>query len=165
MGFRIQPRKLKNTKLRFDLVNADDGNVLATSEDKLTPRFLKSLEEKGLKNILITDDELVGNYLAEDIINTSSGEVLFEAGDLVDQELLSSVKGLDIKNINILLVDSNNVGPWILNTIQNDKNFTREEALVDIYRVMRPGEPPAYESAEALFHSLFFDEERYDLSL
>ena len=63
-----------------------------------------------------------------------------------------------------MTVDSNTVGPWILNTIQNDKNLTREEALVDIYRVMRPGEPPAYESAEALFHNLFFDEERYDLS-
>ena len=56
------------------------------------------------------------------------------------------------------MVDGNNVGPWILNTIQNDKNVSREEALVDIYRVMRPGEPPAYESAETLFQNLFFDE-------
>ena len=117
--------KLKNTKLKFDLVNADDGNVVATTEDKLTPRFLKKLEEGGLKNILINDDELVGSYLAEDIINISSGEVLFEAGDLIDKELLSSVKSLNIKNINILIVDGNNVGPWMLNTIQNDKNFTR----------------------------------------
>ena len=156
--------KLKNTKLKFDLVNADDGNVVATPEDKLTPRFLKKLEEEGLKHILIKDDELIGSYIAEDIINISSGEVLFEAGDLVDNELLSSMKELNIKNINILAVDSNSAGPWMLNTIQNDKNLTREEALVDIYRVMRPGEPPAYESAEGLFHNLFFDEERYDLS-
>ncbi len=91
--------KLKNTKLKFDLVNADDGNVVATPEDKLTPRFLKKLEENGLKHILIKDDELIGSYLAEDIINISSGEVLFEAGDLIDKELLSSLKDLNIKNI------------------------------------------------------------------
>ena len=128
--------KFKGSKLKFDLVNADDGNVVATPEDKLTPRFLKKLEEEGLKNILINDEELVGSYLAEDIINASSGEVLFEAGDLIEKDFLSSVKALDIKNINTLMVDSSNVGPWMLNTIQNDKNFTREEALVDIYRVM-----------------------------
>ena len=156
--------KFKNTKLKFDLVNADDGSVMATPEDKLTPRFLKKLVESGLKQILIKEDELVGNFLAEDIINTSTGEVLFEAGDLIDNEFLSSIKNINIKKINILMVDSNNVGPWLLNTIQNDKNLTREEALADIYRVMRPGEPPAYESAEALFQNLFFDEERYDLS-
>ena len=122
------------------------------------------MEEDGVKNILIKDDELIGSYLAEDIINISTGEVLFEAGDLFDEEVLSSIKDHKIKNINVFMVDGNVVGPWILNTIQNDKNLTREEALVDIYRVMRPGEPPAYESAEALFQNLFFDEERYDLS-
>ena len=90
--------------------------------------FLKKLEEDGLKHILVKDDELFGSYLAEDIINIS-GEVLFEAGDLIDKELLSSLKELDIKNINILKVDSNTIGPWMLNTIQNDKNLTREEAL------------------------------------
>ena len=93
-----------------------------------------------------------------------TGEVLYEAGDLIHKEVLVAMKEQKIKNINILTVDSNTVGPWMLNTIQSDKNFTREEALVDIYRVMRPGEPPAYESAESLFHNLFFDEERYDLS-
>ena len=93
--------KLKNTKLKFDLVNADDGNVVATPEDKLTPRFLRKLEEDGLKHILTKDDEFLGSYLAEDIINITSGEVLFEAGDLVDNELLSSMKELNIKNINI----------------------------------------------------------------
>ncbi len=161
---KFDKNKLKNTKLKFDLVNADDGMVVATPEDKLTPRFLKKLEDEGLKQVLIKDDELVGSYLAEDIIDISSGEVFYEAGDLIDNELLSLVKTFKIKNINTLIVDGNNVGPWILNTIQNDKNFTREEALVDIYRVMRPGEPPAYESAETLFQNLFFDEERYDLS-
>ena len=155
---------LKNTKLRFDLVNADDGNIVATPDDKLTPRFLKKLEEDGLKRILLKDEELIGCHLAEDIINISSGEVLFEAGDLIEKDVLASVKTQKINKINVLMVDGNNIGPWILNTIQNDKNFSREEALVDIYRVMRPGEPPAYESAEALFQNLFFDEERYDLS-
>ncbi len=158
------PEKLKNTKLKFDLINASDGSVVASVEDKLTSKFLKELSDAGLKKILVKDDELIGSYLAEDIINPKNGEVFYECGDLVDQDLLNNIKSYKLKTLKLLLVDTNNVGPWILNTIQNDKNLTREEALVDIYRVMRPGEPPAYESAELLFQNLFFDAERYDLS-
>ena len=158
------PEKFKNIKLKYDLVNADDGKIIASIDDKFTPRFLKKLTDNGLKNVLLKDEDLIDNYLAEDLINLSTGEVLYEAGDRIDEVLLSTIKNYNISAIKVLIVDSNNSGPWMLNTIQNDKNFSREEALVDIYRVMRPGEPPAYESAEALFNSLFFDEERYDLS-
>ncbi|MAJ96461.1 MAG: DNA-directed RNA polymerase subunit beta, partial [SAR116 cluster bacterium] len=87
-----------------------------------------------------------------------------EAGDEVTEDLIKLFKLNDLHNLNILSIDSSSVGPWIRNTLALDKNASREEALVDIYRVMRPGEPPAHETAEILFNNLFFDEERYDLS-
>ncbi len=160
----FNPTKYKNQKLKFDLINADNGLVVASTNDKVTPRSLKKFSEDGLKNIFIQEDELLGSYLAEDIINEQTGEVLFEAGDKLDSESLNLLTEIKLENIKILIVDNNNAGPWMLNTFANDKNATREEALVDIYRVMRPGEPPAYETAEALFKGLFFDSERYDLS-
>ncbi len=160
----FNPVKYRNQKLKFDLVNAEDGTVVAINNEKITPRNLKKLSEDGLKKIFIQEEELIGSYLAEDLINEKTGEVLFESGDQLDEDSINALKKLEPENIRILIVDRNNAGPWILNTFAVDKNATREEALVDIYRVMRPGEPPAYETAEALFKNLFFDKERYDLS-
>ncbi len=160
----FNPQKYRNQKLNFDLINADDGTVIAASNDKITVRSLKKLQEEGLKNIFVQEEELFGSYLAEDIINESSGEVLYEAGEQLNEESLSVLKEIALKDFRVLIVDNNNAGPWIINTLAVDKNATREEALVDIYRVMRPGEPPAYETAEALFRGLFFDHEKYDLS-
>ena len=122
---------------------------------------IEKLVDQGLKKIFVQEEELLGSYLAEDIINEDSGEVLFESGDQLDEESLKSLKEIKPEQIKVLIVDNNNAGPWILNTFASDKNTSREEALVDIYRVMRPGEPPAYETAEALFNSLFFDNDRY----
>ena len=160
----FNPAKYRNQKLKFDLVNAEDGTIVLPSNEKISPRNLKKLSEDGLKKIFIQEEELIGSYLSEDLINEQTGEVLFEAGQQLDEDAINSLKKLEPKTINILIVDSNNAGPWILNTFGVDKNASREEALVDIYRVMRPGEPPAYDTAEALFKSLFFDNERYDLS-
>ena len=125
------------------------------NNEKISPRNLKKLSEDGLKKIFIQEEELIGSYLSEDLINEQTGEVLFEAGQQLDEDAINSLKKLEPKTINILIVDSNNAGPWILNTFGVDKNASREEALVDIYRVMRPGEPPAYDTAEALFKVCF----------
>ena len=123
------PEKFKNIKLKYDLVNADDGKIIASIDDKFTPRFLKKLTDNGLKNVLLKDEDLIDNYLAEDLINLSTGEVLYEAGDRIDEELLSTIKNYNISAIKVLIVDSNNSGPWMLNTIQNDKNFSRERSI------------------------------------
>ncbi len=160
----FNPEKYKNQRLKFDLINSEDGSVVASADEKISPRNLKKIVDEGLKKIFIEEDELIGTYLSEDIINEETGEVLFESGDQLDEESLKELKAINTDQIKVLIVDNNNAGPWILNTFANDKNTSREEALVDIYRVMRPGEPPAYETAEALFNSLFFDNERYDLS-
>ena len=160
----FNPQKYRNQKLNFDLINAEDGSVVASVNDKVTIRMLNKLQDEGLKQILLNEEEIYESYLAEDIIDENTGKVIYEAGDQLNEESLTLLKENSLEEFRVLVVDNNNAGPWILNTLANDKNATREEALVDIYRVMRPGEPPAYESAETLFNGLFFDNEKYDLS-
>ena len=137
---------------------------MAEAGTKITPRLARKLIEQGLEEQLVATEELAGRYLAADLINEQTGEVYHEAGDelsLVDIEKLE--KG-GVTSIPVLAIDHINVGSYIRNTMAADRNASREDALIDIYRVMRPGEPPTLESAEALFNGLFFDQERYDLS-
>ena len=155
---------MRGVKLTHDLVNAKTGDVVAEAGDKLSPRVCRRLEEEGLTDILVHDDELYGRYFAEDIINEATGEIYVEAGDEIDEEILITLGEAGVKSFGTLAIDHNNIGPYIRNTLTVDKNRSREEALMDIYRVMRPGEPPTLETAEAMFQSLFFDAERYDLS-
>ncbi|HRC26429.1 MAG TPA: DNA-directed RNA polymerase subunit beta, partial [Alphaproteobacteria bacterium] len=156
--------RLRGVKLSYDLVCAKTGKIIAEAGTKITPRLAKKYAEDGLKDILVQDDVLVGQYLAVDIIDPKTGQVLHEAGYEIAAGDLETFEKLGVDSLPVLAVDHVNVGPYIRNTLLVDKCDTREEALIDIYRVMRPGEPPTVESAEALFNSLFFDAERYDLS-
>ena len=103
-------------------------------------------------------------YIAEDLVNLKTGEIYTEAGDEIDEKLLKKLTEAGFDELPILDIDHVTVGAYIRNTLAVDKNESREDALFDIYRVMRPGEPPTIETAEAMFKSLFFDSERYDLS-
>ncbi|NYZ17946.1 DNA-directed RNA polymerase subunit beta [Azospirillum sp. RWY-5-1] len=156
--------RMKGVKLASDLVDADTGSVVAEAGAKMTPRLIKKLVEQGLKGQLVSTEELTGRYLAVDIINEQTGEVLFEAGDELSASDLDKLEKAGVAELPVLAIDHLNVGAYIRNTMSADRNASREDALIDIYRVMRPGEPPTLESAEALFHGLFFDSERYDLS-
>ena len=155
--------RLRGTKLTHDLVNAKNGRTVADEGAKMTPRLLRQLSEK-LDEVLVPDEDLIGRYIAEDLINEKTGLVYVEAGDESTEELLISLGEAGIEEIHTLAIDHVNVGPYIRNTLAADKNTARDEALIDIYRVMRPGEPPTLETAEGLFKSLIFDAERYDLS-
>ncbi|MHA1564351.1 MAG: DNA-directed RNA polymerase subunit beta, partial [Alphaproteobacteria bacterium] len=156
--------RLRGTKLSHDLVDAKTGDVLAEAGGKFTPRLGRKLTEQGIKAILISHEELIGRYNASDLINEETGEVYIDAGEELTEETLELMEELGIKSIEILLIDHINIGPFIRNTLTADKNKSREDALIEIYRVMRPGEPPTLETAEALFGGLFFNSERYDLS-
>ena len=156
--------RFKGMKIVSDLVDADTGEVVLEAGKKLTARSAKQLAEKGLKAIKATDDDLFGSYLAEDIVNYGTGEIYLEAGDEIDEKVLKVLTDTGVDEIDVLDIDHVNVGAYIRNTLAADKNESRQEALFDIYRVMRPGEPPTMDSAEAMFNSLFFDAERYDLS-
>ncbi|EYS95102.1 DNA-directed RNA polymerase subunit beta [Bartonella bacilliformis] len=165
-GWRIpySVDRFKGVKLVSDLVDAESGEVVAEAGKKLTARTAKLLVEKGLKAIRVSEDELLGSYLADDIVNYETGEIYLEAGDEIDEKVLKVLFDVGANQINILDIDHMSVGAYIRNTLKVDKNESRQDALFDIYRVMRPGEPPTIDTAEAMFHSLFFDSERYDLS-
>ena len=155
---------MRGARLNHDLVNADTGKVAAKKGDKLTPRSLRKLEESGLKEVLVSNEELMGQYLAHDIVDKKTGLVLAEAGDILGEETLAILDETKTNDLRVLAIDHVNVGAFLRNTLAADRNHSREDALTDIYRVLRPGEPPTLESAEALFSGLFFDSSRYDLS-
>jgi DNA-directed RNA polymerase subunit beta len=160
----FDPERLRGIKLTGDLVDAKTGKVVAEAGTKITPRLAKRLVQEGLKEQLVSDQELIGKYVATDFIYPETGEVLCEAGDELTEALIGELDSAGIEAAATLAIDHINVGPYIRNTLALDKNTSREEALIDIYRVMRPGEPPTLETAEAMFNGLFFDSERYDLS-
>ncbi len=165
-GWRVpfDPERTKGLKATMDLVDADTGEVAIEAGRKLTARSARLLAEKGLKALLAADADLYGQYIAEDLYNPQTGEIYAEAGDEITEKSLAALLETGFTELPILDIDHVNVGPYIRNTLKVDKNASREDALFDIYRVMRPGEPPTIESAESMFNSLFFDSERYDLS-
>jgi DNA-directed RNA polymerase subunit beta len=156
--------RLRGVKLVYDLVDAKSGKVVSDAGTKMTPRLARKLMDDGLKDVLVQVEELVGSYLATDVLDPKTGLVLFEAGHELTGDDVEKILEEGGSDLPILAIDHINVGPYLRTTMLADKCDTREEALIDIYRVMRPGEPPTVESAEGLFHSLFFDPERYDLS-
>src|SRR5215204_2605796 len=165
-GWRIpfDAERMKGFKATNDLVDAKTGKVVLEAGKKLTIRSARQLAEKGLKSLRQSDEDLIGQYIAEDLVNPQTGEIFAEAGDEISDKSLKLLIEAGFDEIPVLDIDHVNIGPYIRNTLAVDKNSSREEALFDIYRVMRPGEPPTLDTAEAMFHSLFFDSERYDLS-
>ena len=156
--------RIKGVKAVADMIDADTGKIILEAGKKLAVRAARQLAEKGVKAIRVAPEDLFGQYLAQDLFDPATGEIFAEAGDEITVKTLPLLieKGFD--ELPILDIDHINIGPYIRNTLAIDKNSNREEALFDIYRVMRPGEPPTMDTAEAMFHSLFFDAERYDLS-
>jgi len=159
----FDPEQFKG-KLTNELRDARSGETVLAEGERMTPRIARRLRDEGLTDILVGDEQLIGRYFASDLINEETGEIYFEAGDEITAATLVQLSEAGIDEIPILDIDHVTVGPYIRNTLAIDKNATREDALIDIYRVMRPGEPPTLETAEALFRSLFSDPERYDLS-
>ncbi len=172
---RFFPKRLSGTRPAYDLVDAATGEVLLKAGEKVTPKMANTWAKDGkITELLLPFDNIVGRYVAKDIINEQTGEIWVEAGDELTMEYDrdGGVKGGSLKllldqgitDIPVLDIDNVNVGPYMRNTMAADKNMGRDTALMDIYRVMRPGEPPTVEAASQLFDTLFFDSERYDLS-
>ncbi|MFT6606786.1 MAG: DNA-directed RNA polymerase subunit beta [Halocynthiibacter sp.] len=169
------PDRVRGTRPLYDLVDAATGEVIAKAGDKVTPRTVKKLIDDGkVENLLLPFDQIHGKFVAKDIINEENGAIYVEAGDELTWELdkegqvsggsLKELLDAGITDIPVLDIDNVNVGAYMRNTLAQDKNMNRETALMDIYRVMRPGEPPTVDAASALFDTLFFDSDRYDLS-
>ncbi|WP_150287652.1 DNA-directed RNA polymerase subunit beta [Rhabdaerophilum calidifontis] len=165
-GWRMpyEPERFKGLKAAADYIDAETGEVVIEAGRKMTARSARLLAEKGLKFLRATDEDLAGQYIAEDLVNPQTGEIYAEAGEEISEKLLKLFDEAGIVELPLLDIDHVNIGPYIRNSLHVDKNSSREEALFDIYRVMRPGEPPTIETAEKMFQDLFFDAERYDLS-
>src|ERR1700758_559922 len=157
----IYKRAKDGWRVPFD---ANPGKVVLEAGKKLTVRQARQLAEKGLKALRLSDEELIGHYIAEDLVNPKTGEIYVEAGEEITEKNIKVLNEAGYKELPLLNIDHVNVGAYIRNTLAIDKNMTREDALFDIYRVMRPGEPPTLDTAQTMFNSLFFDPERYDLS-
>ena len=156
----IEPERLRGVKLLDDLVNAATGKIVVEAGRRVTARVLKKLSDAGMTEQLIGADKLIGQYASDDMINSETGEVLIEAGGEIEEKTLETLEECGIDQISVLGIDHINVGAYIRNTIRQDRTTSREEALLEIYKVMRPGEPPTVETAEKLFYDLFFGKAR-----
>ena len=158
------PENWRGAKPAFDVVNGESGEVVFPAGTKISPRAANKAAKDGLTTLLIPTEEIFGRYSAFDLINEATGEIYIEAGDELSPENLEKLDQAGIESLELLDIDHVSTGPWIRNTLKVDKVEERDHALSEIYRVMRPGEPPTKETAESLFGGLFFDPERYDLS-
>ncbi|MEO5640974.1 MAG: DNA-directed RNA polymerase subunit beta, partial [Sphingomicrobium sp.] len=154
----------RGQKPTHDVINADTGEVMFKAHEKITPRTANKAAKDGLANLIIPTEEIFGRFSAYDLVNDATGEIYIEAGDEVSAENLEKLDKAGTDRLELLDIDYVNTGPWIRNTLKADKSEDGDSALSDIYRVMRPGEPPTRETADALFYGLFFDPDRYDLS-
>ncbi|QNM82691.1 DNA-directed RNA polymerase subunit beta [Sphingomonas sabuli] len=154
----------RGLKPTYDVADAKTGEVIFKANEKITPRRANQAGKDGLQNLVIPTEEIFGRFSAFDLVNDKTGEIYIEAGDEVSEENLEKMDKAGIKTLELLDIDYVNTGPWMRNTLKADKSEDQDSALADIYRVMRPGEPPTKETADALFYGLFFDPERYDLS-
>jgi DNA-directed RNA polymerase subunit beta len=161
---KYRAERWRGVKPTYDLVDAKTGKVVAEAGKKISARNANKLVEDGVADIQVPSEDLFDRFIAEDIVNPETGEIYVEAGDALSENVLATLIESGIHDLPILDIDPATVGPYIRNTLKLDKNENREQALFDIYRVMRPGEPPTPETAEALFQGLFSDPERYDLS-
>src|SRR6202166_219075 len=153
-GWRLpfEPDRMKGMKAALDLLDADTGEVVLEAGKKLTDRTARLLAERGVKFLRAQDEDLHGQYIASDLYNPATGEIFAEAGDEITAKSLALLIEAGFAKLPVLDIDHVNIGPYIRNTLAVDKNRSREEALFDIYRVMRPGEPPTLDTAQAMFH-------------
>ena len=155
---------LRGTKILQDVVDVATGTVVVELGTKMSPRAIKKINATGIKEQLILSENLIGKYSAEDIVDGNTGEVIISIGDELTKESLAIIEQLALKEFSILAVDPSSSAAYVRDSVEMDKNTTYEDALLDIYKVMRPGEPTTPEAAAELFNSLFFEQDRYDLS-
>ncbi|WP_288999988.1 DNA-directed RNA polymerase subunit beta [uncultured Psychrobacter sp.] len=157
--------RLRGEMAQFDIVSPD-GDVIVEQGKRINARRIRQLEQAGMTKIAVPDEYLYERILAEDIV--VNGEVIAHANTLIDHELLVKLSAFEasdaLKEFSILFTNDIDQGSYIADTLRADTTSSREEALIEIYKVMRPGEPPTVETAEKLFESMFFNADRYDLS-
>ncbi|BDB96550.1 DNA-directed RNA polymerase subunit beta [Candidatus Hydrogenosomobacter endosymbioticus] len=160
----FMPSMWKGVVLDGDMVNAETGEVVVKSGGRIDRKTINAIQASGVRHINIDNEKLVGKYLARRVVSQDTGEVFAECGAEITMEFLQALSKERIDTIQLLEIDHSNIGAHFRNTLMAEKNETREEALVDIYRILRPGETPTLEAANTLLYNSFFNPERYDLS-
>ncbi|TAA22163.1 DNA-directed RNA polymerase subunit beta [Pseudoxanthomonas winnipegensis] len=158
----LVPERLRGETLNFDL--ADGDKVIVEAGKRITARHVKQLEASGIAALAVPDEYVVGRILSHDVVDASTGELLANANDEITDDQLAAFRKAGVEVVGTLWVNDLDRGPYLSNTLRIDPTKTQLEALVEIYRMMRPGEPPTKDAAQNLFHNLFFTFERYDLS-
>lgn len=158
----FNPEDMRGEVAHFDIIA--DGEVVVPAGKKISSRFVKKLMEAGVTKQVVPTDFVVGKILAEDLVDKDSGELILAGNSEITEEHLQRFAELGVKSFTTLLINEHGHGGYIADTLRSDETTTQFEARAEIYRMMRPGEPPTEEAADALFEGLFFDESRYDLS-
>ncbi|MBU8975356.1 MULTISPECIES: DNA-directed RNA polymerase subunit beta [unclassified Lysobacter] len=158
----LVPERLRGETLNFDL--ADGEKVIVEAGRRITARHVKQLEQAGVAALAVPDEYLVGRILSHDVVDAKTGELLATANDEISEDQLAAFRKAGIESVGTLWVNDLDRGAYLSHTLRIDATKTQLEALVEIYRMMRPGEPPTKDAAQNLFHNLFFTFERYDLS-
>jgi len=163
-GYKLDlvPERLRGETASFDI--AVKGKVIVEAGRRITARHIREIEKAGIKQLDISNEYLVGKVLAKALINKETGEILAECNSIISDDLLLKARKANITGFEMLYTNDLDRGPFLSDTLRIDPTRTELEALVEIYRMMRPGEPPTKEAAENLFKNLFFSAERYDLS-
>jgi len=158
------PELLLNQKAHFDIADPETGEVILKANRKFTKAAIRKMAEHGIKYIPINEEDILGKVASHDIVDPATGEVLVECNDEITQIKYEEIKARGLQSIKVLFIDNLHVIPSLRDTLLIDKISSSEEALIEIYRRVRPGDPPTLKSAQALFENLFFNPDRYDLS-
>lgn len=161
---KLIPQRLRGEIASFDILVPETGELIVEQGRRITARHIKQMEKSQMQDLVVPRDYLIGKILAKNIIDTVTGEVIAQANDEVTDEVLDTMVAHGIHQFDMIYTNDLDHGSYISDTIKIDPTSSQLEALVEIYRMMRPGEPPTKEAAEALFKNLFFVDERYDLS-
>ena len=161
-SIELVPSRLRGAVLNFDIMSK--RTVIVKAGARITARHIREIEKAKLSKLDVPAEFIVGDALAKDIVDKESGEVLFQCNAEITEEMLEGLVKAGVSQFETIYTNDLDCGPFISDTLRIDSTTTRLEALVEIYRMMRPGEPPTKESAENLFANLFFSAERYDLS-
>ncbi len=163
LRFELIPERLRGETAAFDIKDKK-GKVIVEAGRRITARHINQMAKAGLKTLQVVDDYATGKVLARDVVDESTGEVVAQANDILSAETIAKFRESGIKSIDTLYINDVDRGPYISETLRADGTRSQTEAQVEIYRMMRPGEPPTKEAAQTLFHNLFFSSDRYDLS-
>ncbi|MDH5730630.1 MAG: DNA-directed RNA polymerase subunit beta, partial [Gammaproteobacteria bacterium] len=163
ISLELIPERLRGQTLSFDLLNPK-GDVIVETGRRITARHIKEMESQGMSKLETSVDYLLGRALYHDVVDASTGELVASANDEITEELIEAMTAAGVKEIKTLYTNDLDSGPYMSDTLRVDSTNSEQEAQVEIYRMMRPGEPPTKEAAQSLLQNLFFTSDRYDLS-